>query len=415
VKILVAGGGGREHALVWALGRTGRHSIIAAPGNPGMIMLAELAPVAADNITGLRDLALNKRVDLVVAGPEAPLVAGLADLLAESGIPCFGPYSGGAKLEGSKWFAKDIMSSAGVPTAEGEIFTEFEPAIRFIGNSPCEFVIKADGLAAGKGVFLPRSMDEAVQTVEALLSGSLGESGKKIVIEQRLEGPEVSVLAMCNGSDAVVLPPSRDHKRIGDGDTGPNTGGMGAICPVPDLKKGFSEDVRSKIILPVLRELTSRGIDFRGVLYAGLIITGDGPKVLEFNVRFGDPETQAVLPMIEDDLAELCFLGATGGTLPPEVAVRDGSAACVILASGGYPGSYAKGFEISGLDDISDVIVFHAGTKKRDGVLITAGGRVLGVTGLGRDLDDALNKAYGAIGRIGFEGMYYRRDIGRTI
>jgi len=415
VKILVAGSGGREHALVWALGKTGMHSIIAAPGNPGMATLSELAPIAADNITGLRDLALNKRVDLVIAGPEAPLVAGLADLLNSSGIPCFGPCSRGANLEGSKWFAKDIMSSAGVPTAEGEIFTESEPAIRFINSSPCEFVIKADGLAAGKGVFLPGSMDEAIRAIEALMSGSLGESGKRIVIEQRLDGPEVSVLAMCNGSDAIVLPPSRDHKRIGEGDTGPNTGGMGAICPPPGLKKDFSEDVRSKIILPVLRELSSRGIDFRGVLYAGLIITSDGPKVLEFNVRFGDPETQVVLPMIEDDLAELCFLGATGGAFPPEVTVRDGSAACVIIASGGYPGSYVKGFEISGLDDIRDAIVFHAGTKKQNGVLVTAGGRVLGVTGLGSDLEDALNKAYEATSSIEFEGMYYRRDIGRTI
>ncbi len=415
MKVLVAGSGGREHALVWALAKSPWNRVVASPGNPGMSEQAELAGVAADDIEGIRKLALDLKTDLVVVGPEAPLVAGLADILREAGIPCFGPGSAGAMLEGSKWFAKDVMASSGVPTAEGRLFSDPDTAIDYMGDSPERYVIKADGLAAGKGVFLPDSASEFTDTVQGLFSGSLGESGRKIVIERRLEGPEVSVLAICNGRDAVVLPPSRDHKRIGEGGTGPNTGGMGAVCPPPGTDRTFSEEVRQLVVLPVLEELQSRGIDFRGVLYAGLILTPEGPRVLEFNVRFGDPEIQAVLPMIDDDLGELCLLAARGEDLPPRVRVREGASACVILASGGYPGSYEKGFDITGLDNTGDAIVFHAGTKLLEGRLVTGGGRVLGVTGIGGSLNEALDRAYGAIGSIRFEGMYYRRDIGRTV
>jgi phosphoribosylamine--glycine ligase len=415
VKVLVIGSGGREHALVWALAKSPRNRVIASPGNPGMSEQAELAGIAAEDTEGILKLALNRKTELVIVGPEAPLVTGLADKLRDAGIPCFGPGSGGAMLEGSKWFAKDVMASSGVPTAEGMLFSDPDTAIDYVSDSPDRYVIKADGLAAGKGVFLPDSAREFADTVHSLFSGSLGESGSKIVIERRLEGPEVSVLAICNGRDAVVLPPSRDHKRIGEGDTGPNTGGMGAVCPPPGTDKAFSEDIRQLVVLPVLDELRSRGIDFRGVLYVGLILTSEGPSVLEFNVRFGDPEAQAVLPMIDDDLGALCLQAARGEDLPRHVRVREGASACVILASGGYPGSCAKGFDITGLDEFGDAIVFHAGTKLSEGRLVTAGGRVLGVTGIGCSLDEALDRAYCAIGSIRFEGMYYRRDIGRTI
>jgi phosphoribosylamine--glycine ligase len=415
VRVLVVGSGGREHALVWALARTPGVDVIASPGNPGMAGQAETEGVAADDCKGILDLALSRKVDLVVVGPEAPLVAGIADMLRGAGVPCFGPGRDGAMLEGSKWFAKDVMEAAGVPSAEGRLFSDPSAAIAWAGDSPGRFVIKADGLAAGKGVFLPGTAEEFAGIVHGLFAGNLGESGRKVVVEERLEGPEVSVLAICNGRDAVVLPPSRDHKRIGEGDTGPNTGGMGAVCPPPGTDPAISGEVRAEVVLPVLGELRARGIDFRGVLYAGLMLTRDGPRVLEFNVRFGDPEAQAVLPMMDDDLAGLCMAAALGEDLPASVSLRGGASACVIVASGGYPGPYGKGYEIEGLDRTGDAIVFHAGTKLSGGKIVTGGGRVLGVTGLGNDLDGALSSAYGAVGSIVFRDMYYRRDIGRTV
>ncbi len=408
MKILVIGGGGREHALAWALHRGGVNRILVNPGNPGTAEFAE--NISGDPV----EIAVAEAVDLVVVGPEAPLVDGIAGKLADVNIPCFGPTSDCAALEGSKWFAKEIMSSAGVPTAEGKRFTDALAAIDYMGQYPDKFVIKADGLAAGKGVYLPTTKKESDMIIDNLFKGSLGTAGASVVIEQRLEGREVSVLAVCNGNDAVVLLPSRDHKRAYDGDMGPNTGGMGAICPPSDVPFDFAEDVRERVVLPVLREMQKRGMEFRGVLYAGLMITEFGSFVLEFNVRFGDPETQAVLPMVESDLAELFLKAAKGEELPP-VVNREGASACVVLASGGYPGDYEKGYEITGVEQ-QDSLVFHAGTSlNSDGKLVSAGGRVIGVTAFGSDIDEAIDKAYESANKIQFNAKHMRTDIGRTV
>ncbi len=408
MKILVIGSGGREHALAWALHRDGENEILVNPGNPGTAAFAE-------NITGDPvEIAVTEAVDLVVVGPEAPLVDGIAGKLSKISIPCFGPTSDCAKLEGSKWFAKEVMKSAGVPTAEGKKFTDAKTAIDYMGPYPEKFVIKADGLAAGKGVYLPTTKKESDMILVDLFKGSLGTAGASVVIEQRLQGREVSVLAVCNGTDAVVLLPSRDHKRAFDGDMGPNTGGMGAVCPPSDIPIDFAEEVRERVVLPVLREMMERGMEFRGVLYAGLMLTEFGSFVLEFNVRFGDPETQAVLPMVESDLADLFLKAANGEELPP-VVNREGASACVILASGGYPGDYHKGYVITGADD-TESLVFHAGTAlNTDGDLVTAGGRVIGVTAFSSDIDEAIDKAYESANKIQFSGRHMRTDIGRTV
>lgn len=403
MRILVVGSGGREHALAWALHRSGGNEIIAVPGNPGTADFAE--NIQGDPV----QLAKEKKADLVVVGPEAPLVAGIASDLEKAGIPCFGPSADCAKLEGSKWFAKEIMEAAGVVTAGGGVFTSYQAAFDYLRGTPEKYVIKADGLAAGKGVFLPETIAEA----DEALNGLFENTGASVVIEERLSGPEVSVLAVCNGTDAVLLPPSRDHKRAYDGDQGPNTGGMGAVCPPPGLPEGFPDTVKETVILPVLKEMRRRGLSFKGVLYAGLMLTDSGPSVLEFNVRFGDPETQAVLPMVEGDLAGL-FLAAARGEELPSVKVSSGASACVILSSGGYPGSYEKGFEIDGLDDV-DCMVFHAGTSVKGNSVVTSGGRVLGVTASGDSLEDALDKAYRNVKRISFSGKHSRTDIGRTV
>lgn len=404
MKILVAGSGGREHALAWALYRGGENKILVVPGNPGTAVFAQ-------NLTGCPvEIAAAEAVDLVVIGPEILLMDGIADRLESIGIPCFGPSAECARLEGSKWFAKEIMAAAGIPTASGKLFRHPTAAIDYMGEYPNKFVIKADGLAAGKGVFLPDNRRESDSVLHDLFNGNPGAS---VVVEQRLSGREVSILAVCNGTDAVVLPPSRDHKRVFDGDMGPNTGGMGAICPPPDVSSGFADSIRDSVILPVLKEMKNRGMEFRGVLYAGLIITEFGPMVLEFNVRFGDPETQAVLPMVKSDLA-LLFLAAARGDVLPQVEVMDGASACIVLASGGYPGEYSKGFEITGTESCN-AFVYHAGTGVSDGKLVTTGGRVLGVTALGDDLDDALAAAYECVGRINFQAKHFRRDIGRTV
>ena len=415
MRILVVGSGGREHAISWSLSRSGKHSLFCAPGNPGMAELGVLEPVKADDIAGLVTLARDRNIDLVVVGPEVPLVSGLGDALRAEGISCFGPGEKAARLEGSKWFAKDIMNSSGVPTARCKVFTDTNSAMKYMGEDAKGFVIKADGLAAGKGVFLPDESDEARSILDSLFGGRFGESGQRVVIEERLEGKEVSILAICSGTDCVILPPSRDHKRLGDGDSGPNTVGMGAICPPPEIEDGFCETAREEIILPVLLELASRGIDYRGVLYAGLMLTDEGPRVLEFNVRFADPETQAVLPMIENDLADLLDASARGGSLPGEVSVKDGYCACVVMASGGYPSSFEKGFLISGLEKVEGATVFHAGTRKTDDGIVTSGGRVLSVVAMGSSLSDALDRTYLELEKIDFKKKYFRKDIGRTV
>ncbi|HQH79410.1 MAG TPA: phosphoribosylamine--glycine ligase [Synergistaceae bacterium] len=404
MRILVVGGGGREHALAWALHRDGPHSLAVCPGNPGTADIAVNVP--GDPFQA----ALDTGSDLVVVGPEAPLAAGLGDRLRAAGIPCFGPGADCARLESSKWFAKEIMTAAGVPTARGELFRDRESAMDFMAGAPAEWVVKADGLAGGKGVVLPASMEEARRAVDSLLAGASGA----VVVEERLTGPEVSVMAVCSGDRAVILPPSRDHKRIGEGNTGPNTGGMGAVCPPPGTGRDFSREALDTVFLPVLRELKSRGMDYRGALYAGMMLTPDGPRVLEFNVRFGDPEAQAVLPVIRGGLADLFMSAALGGGLS-EPEAEPGASAVVILASRGYPGPCGTGMPITGLDRVRDVLLFHAGTSIRDGVLVTSGGRVMGITALGENLDRALELCYRAAETVHFDGMTYRRDIGRSL
>jgi phosphoribosylamine---glycine ligase len=390
------GSGGREHALAWKLRQSPRlDELHAAPGNPGIASLGECHPVRAEDGEGLLDLARNLEADLVVVGPEAPLVSGVADELRHAGVRVFGPGREAARIEGSKTFAKDVMRAAGVPAAE----------TLAVARPPC--VVKVDGLAAGKGVFVcpdQASLDEALRSVARL--------GQPLVIEEFLEGEEVSLFALADGRRAVALAPARDYKRIGDGDTGPNTGGMGAFSPVTSMSAADAEELLETVHRPVLAELAARGRPFVGLLYAGLMLTEAGPRVLEFNCRFGDPETQAILPRIDGDLLdalEAATVGDLGGTT---ISAREDAAVTVVLASRDYPERGDSGTPIEGADEAgAGALVFHAGTAVHGGRLVTNGGRVLNVTGLGPTLDSARETAYAACASISFDGMQYRRDI----
>lgn len=415
--MLVVGGGGREHALVWKLAGSGRVAAVdCAPGNAGIARLARCLPVEADDVEGLARLAAQERYDLVLVGPEAPLVAGLADRLAAVGIPCFGPSRAAAAIEGSKAFAKEFMARHGIPTASFRVFDNPVEASEYVLAADGPVVLKADGLAAGKGVLVADDPRQAVAWIqEVMVRGAFGAAGRRVLVEERLEGEEVSVLALADGERFLTLLPAQDHKRAYDGDRGPNTGGMGAYCPVPHVEPGLLREVEETIVGPAVEGLAAEGRPYRGVLYAGLMLTQHGPRVLEFNCRFGDPEAEVVLPLLEADLYELALACALGDLEGRAVRWRAGAAACVVLASGGYPGGYEKGLAISGLEEaeaLRDVIVFHAGTAARDGRVVTAGGRVLGVTGLGPDVGAALERAYAACALISFPGMHYRRDIG---
>jgi phosphoribosylamine---glycine ligase len=397
VRVLLIGSGGREHALAWKLRQASRlDELHAAPGNPGIAALGECHPVRAEDGEGLLDLASSLPADLVVVGPEAPLVAGVADELRHAGVAVFGPGKEAARIEGSKGFAKDVMRAAGVATAE----------TLAVARPPC--VIKVDGLAAGKGVFVcpdQTSLDDALQAA--------GRLGQPLVIEELLEGDEVSLFALADGRNAVALAPARDYKRIGDGDTGPNTGGMGAYSPVAELSTADVEELLETVHRPVLAELGARGIPFVGLLYAGLMLTEAGPKVLEFNARFGDPEAQAILPRVRGDLLEALAAAASGDLTALELDVSDEAAVTVVLAAGDYPQGGDSGTAIDGVVDAEaeGALVFHAGTAVHGGRLVTNGGRVLNVTGLGPTIDEAREAAYAGCARIFFDGMQYRRDI----
>jgi phosphoribosylamine--glycine ligase len=392
--VLVVGSGGREHALVWSLSRSGgADELHAAPGNPGIAALAHCHPARADDHSALVSLARELRIDLVVVGPEAPLVAGLADELRHRGITVFGPSAAAARIEGSKSFAKDVMDAAGVATAR--TLPAAEP--------PC--VLKLDGLAAGKGVWVCRTqaeLDSALKVAQAF--------GQPFHAEELLEGPELSVFAVAAGEDAVALPPARDYKPVGDGDTGPNTGGMGSFSPLPDTADDAAAAILEEVHFPVLRELANRGTPFQGVLYAGLMRTEDGLRVIEFNCRFGDPETQSLLPRLESDLLPLL---AGDLSQPPELAAR--AAVTVVLAGGDYPAGSDRGTPIEGVEEgeAAGALVLHAGTALHDGRLVTNGGRILDVVGLGATVDEARTAAYDALARIDFAGMRYRTDIAR--
>jgi phosphoribosylamine--glycine ligase len=416
VRILVVGGGGREHALCWALRRDDpTATLFAAPGNPGTAALATNLPVSTDDLAGLVHAAGQERIDLVVVGPEAPLAAGLADQLGATGRPVFGPDAAAARLESSKAFAKEVMGAAAVPTADSRTFTDLTAARDYIARHGEPLVVKASGLAAGKGAVVCASRDEATQTAHAMLAaGTLGAAGREIVVEQFLSGEELSVLALTDGERVGILPAAQDHKRLGENDTGPNTGGMGAYCPVSIATPKLLERVRREVIEPVLAEMRRRGTPYRGVLYAGLMIAPDGtPNVLEFNCRFGDPETQAVLPVLAPGLVSHLAAIAAGTWSAPPAFPPTGAAVTTVLAARGYPERPEKGATITIPELEPEVLVFHAGTARDDaGALRVAGGRVLAVTGLGPSVESAARRSREGAERIAFDGKVYRRDIG---
>lgn len=416
-RVLVIGSGGREHALAWRLAVSPSVEYVAtAPGNPGTAELGPTHPVDASDPTAVGDLAEREGHDLVVVGPETPLVEGVVDELLRRGIPAFGPTAAAARIEASKAFAKEVMEAAGVPTGAYVATSDRAEAHAALDRRDPPYVVKVDGLAAGKGVRICAGMAEAREAVDdALLRAAFGQAGARVVVEEYLEGPERSVFAVCDGTDAVLLAPAQDYKRLEDGDHGPNTGGMGAYTPVPGFGADAVESLRASVFRPVLREMERRGTPYRGLLYAGLVETADGPRLLEFNARFGDPEAQVVLPRLASDLGQLLLASATGSVTDIEVAGHDHAVATVVLASGGYPRAYPRGLEISGIEAArahDGVTVFHAGTATdSDGRLVTAGGRVLDVTAVGRDVAGARERAYAAADEISFEGLHRRGDI----
>lgn len=416
MKVLVVGSGGREHALVWKLAQdSAKPQLFCAPGNAGTALLAQNLPVAADDVEGLLAWAKEARPDLTVVGPEAPLCAGLVDAFTAAGLAAFGPCQAAAQIEGSKLFAKEVMRAAGVPTAHARAFDDLAAAIAALDEFELPVVLKADGLAAGKGVIIAEDRATAEAAIRAMLvDEAFGKAGARVLIESFLVGEEASILALVDGESAVLLPPSQDHKRVFNGDQGPNTGGMGAYTPIPLIDDAMLPEIKERVILPVVRELKRRGITYKGVLYAGLMVGPSGIQVLEFNARFGDPETQAVLLRIGGDLLPALRACVDGTLQESHIELLPQAAATVVLASGGYPGEFPKGLPISGLKEaatLPDVVVFHGGTARRDGEVVTAGGRVLAVSALGDDLPQAVKCAYAAIDKISFEGAHWRTDI----
>jgi len=409
------GGGGREHALAWKIRKSPKISkLYCAPGNGGTAGIATNIDIGAEDIDALAGFAQKEKIDLTVVGPEAPLVKGIVNLFDSKGLRVFGPSAKAAELEGSKIFMKEILQSAGVPTAEYEMFGSAESALAYLDAvADYPVVVKADGLAAGKGVLVAPEKDSAKKFVNDLMSSKMfGESGEKIIIEQCLKGEEASYIVIADGSDFVPLASSQDHKRVGDGDTGPNTGGMGAYSPAPVITPEIDEKIRTKIIRPLLDEMADQGRPFTGFLYAGLMIDNGEPSVLEFNVRFGDPETQPILARYKGDFLELLSAAIEGEISHVTPEWEEGSSVCVVMASAGYPGKYEKGKVIEGLDqDMDGVTVFHAGTAVKDGKVVTNGGRVLGVTAVGADIREAVDRAYKRVETIKWDGAFWRTDI----
>ena len=417
LRVLLVGGGGREHALAWKLARSPRlGALYAAPGNPGIARVAECVPVRADDVAAIAGLADRERIDLTVVGPEVPLSLGIVDALEARGRLAFGPTRMAAALESSKVFAKDLFARHGVPTARFGTFDASGPARAFVRELGGRAVVKTDGLAAGKGAIVCREAFEAERAIDDMLERRVfGDAGARVVVEEFLEGEEVSIFALTDGQTVCPLASAQDHKAVFDGDQGPNTGGMGAYSPAPLLTPALAEDVRRTVLEPTVRAMAAEGRPYRGVLYGGLMLTAAGPRVLEYNVRFGDPECQVLMPRLADDLLPLCEAVAAGRGLPPSVTWRPEAAVCVVIASRGYPGEYPTGLPIEGIERAEShpgVTVFHAGTARRDGRLTTAGGRVLGVTALAADIPAAVTAAYAGAEEIRFDGLHYRRDIG---
>ena len=418
MKVLVIGSGGREHALVWKIAQSVHVSkIYCAPGNAGIAKMATCIPVQATDIQALLSFAKNNGIDLTVVGPEAPLVLGITDTFRAAGLRIFGPTRAAAQIEGSKIFAKRILQKYGIPTAEAGVFINMETASSYIRKKGTPIVVKADGLAAGKGVVVAYTEKEAIDSLNMLMSDKVfGEAGERVIIEEYLEGEEVSFLVFTDGKNILPMPLSKDHKRAFDGDKGPNTGGMGAYSPVPAVSPDMYSRIMRDIVGPSINGLDQEGCYYEGVLYTGLMITKDGPKVLEFNCRFGDPEAQPILMRLDSDIVEIFESVIDRRLGRTTVRWNDMAAVCIVIASGGYPDKYQKGKVISGLKDtegIKDVMIFHAGSAMDNGHIVTSGGRVLGVSALGEGIGAAIEKAYEAVNKICFEGMHYRKDIGK--
>ncbi|MGA8401051.1 MAG: phosphoribosylamine--glycine ligase [Stellaceae bacterium] len=417
MRILVVGSGGREHALVWAIAASPLvDKVFCAPGNAGIAEDAECAPIGVGDTAGIIAFCKREAIDLVVVGPEAPLVAGLVDALEAAGVAAFGPTKAAAALEGSKGFMKDLCAREGIPTAAYRRFTDAAAAKAYIAAQGAPIVVKADGLAAGKGVVVAENVDKAMEAVDDAFGGRFGDAGAEIVVEEFLAGEEASFFALCDGEHALPLAAAQDHKRVGDGDTGPNTGGMGAYSPCAAVTPEIETQVMERVVLPTVRAMAKDGRPFTGVLFAGLMLTAEGPKLLEFNVRFGDPECQPLMMRLQSDIVP-AFLAARDGVLN-RVDLRwyDQAAICVVMAANGYPDDPRRGTEINGLDaagDDPDVKIFHAGTKREGERILADGGRVLGVTATGPDLAAARDRAYRAIDRIDWPGGFCRRDIGK--
>ena len=417
MKVLVVGGGGREHAMVWKIAQSRKvRKIFCAPGNAGIGKMAECVNIKSDRVHDLLNFAKFEGIDLTVVGPEAPLTLGIVDLFEKEGKKIFGVSRAAAELEGSKVFAKELMRRYNIPSAEYKVFYSPIEAEGYIRMKGAPIVVKADGLAAGKGVIVAATVEEAVEAVNLIMrEKAFGESGNRVVIEECLKGEEASFMAFTDGETVVPMASSQDHKRVFDGDKGPNTGGMGAYSPAPVVTPELQERVMREVMYPAVRGMKQEGIPYRGVLYAGLMIGEEGPKVLEFNVRFGDPEAQPLLMRLDGDLVDIMLACAEKRLTPEMVGWKDEAAVCIVAASKGYPGEYQKGTPIHGLEEaakVQDAVVFHAGTADRDDHVVTNGGRVLGVTAIGKDVAEAIARAYEAISKIKFDGMHYRKDIG---
>ena len=417
MRVLVIGSGGREHALVWKLSRSPEVTkLYCAPGNGGIGELAELVDVGAEDVEALAEFAETKDIDLTIVGPEGALAKGIVDLFEKRGLRIFGPSKAAARLESSKAFAKNLMKKYHIPTGQFAVFDDPQAARAYVRQLGAPIVIKADGLCGGKGTIVATTLSEALGAIDLLMEDKIfKQAGERIVIEERLVGEEVSFIVVTDGVTALPLAPAQDHKRLNDGDKGPNTGGMGAYAPAPIVDSALMKQVTSQIIMPTIHAMSAEGLAFHGVLYAGLMLTSDGPKVLEYNVRFGDPETQAILPLMKSDLMPILDDAVEGRLGMTRCEWDSGSCACVVMASGGYPGDFQIGKEIHGLEPSKgrgDALVFHAGTKKDRGKFLTWGGRVLNVVGTGPDLESALKRVYDAAGSIQYDGVFYRKDIG---